>query len=201
MDYTRRCWPACLPLLAAKRKGLRNLHSRSRAAVSMETPADRPRGTLASVGHLLAILGAAYTLGSTLWLFRYGPRMLHFCANTPWLGKSVHRMIQADALPDYFAFQAFASVLMLLGHAYADRTSKGKGKRRSTTWIAVVLACACALANVLFLGPMTVRLVEAWPEGAPAVTFKRYFAITHGASMLLNVIGLLASVIFIILTA
>jgi len=201
MVRTRRYWPICLPLLATRRKGLRNQCSRSAAPIPAEEPSDKPCGLLASAGRILAILGAAYTLGSTLWLFRYGPRMLHFCASTPWLGKSVHRMIQADALPDYFAFQAFASMLVLVGHACVGRTSLVKGKRLSATWIVVAIAVASALANMLALGPMTVQLVETWPAGAPALEFKRRFSIVHGMSMLLNMINLLASTIFIVLTA
>lgn len=201
IDSTRRYWHVCVPLLVNRRKSLRSWRRKSRMPQAAEASADRPRGKVSLVAHVIAILGAAYTLGSTLWLFRYGPRMLHFCANTPWLGKGVHRMIQADALPDYFMFQAVASVFMLVGHLCVDRTSPAKGKQRSAAWTAVVVALVSSLANVLMLGPMTVRIVEAWPEGTPALTFTRRFAITHGASMLLNVISMLTSVIFIILTA
>lgn len=149
----------------------------------------------------MAVLGAAYTVGSTLWLFRYGPRMLHFCASMPSLGKSVHRIIQADALPDYFAFQAVASLLMVFGQLAASRTSPSKVRWQLATWIVIGVAVASALANSFVLGPMTVRIVQAWPDGAPSAAFSKQFGITHGTSMLLNLFNLIASLTYIVLVA
>jgi len=168
----------------------------AQASGQMKAKSLRPR-VRASTGRVVALLGLGYALGSGLWLCHYGPKMLRFCSATPWLGKRVHRVIQAELLPDYFAFQTLSCMVALVGHGLSTSKQHDAGKRQVVAWVSVVIAVATALLNWLALCPKSVQLVHAWPKAEPTQQFMNQFKVVHGVSMLLNLLNMLASLVYI----